>query len=171
MNSSTPTTRAIAFHGDDCYHQEHFGDLDKVIAGRKIIIEVAYIMLILWEKSDNYQLARSQCSSMIMTPLFGHEELSSQLWTSPYSTFLMKQHIINSSLLDFSDFPKWNPKFQTMMVKEFGLRNIFNSIQEFARASSGDNHVAEVLEITSGQAGSGQGGKSKISTRSKISLK
>ena len=58
-----------------------------------------------------------------------------------------------------------------MMVQEFGLGSIFNSIQEFARATSGDNHVAEVLEITSGQAGSGQGGKSKISTRSTTYLK
>ena len=95
---------------------------------------------------------------------FWLEELSSQLRISPYSTFLMKQHIINSSLLDFSDLPKWNPKFQTMMVQEFGLRNILNSIQEFARASAGDNHMSEVLEITPGQAGSGPGGKSKIST-------
>ena len=83
----------------------------------------------------------------------------------------MRQHIIDSSLLDFSDFPKWNPKSQTMMVQEFGLGNIFNSIQEFARVSSGDNHVAEVLEIASGQAGSGQGGKSTISTISNRFLK
>ena len=83
----------------------------------------------------------------------------------------MQQHIIDSSLLDFADFPKWNPKFQTMMVQEFGLGSIFNSIQEFARATSGDNHVAEVLEITSGQAGSGKGRHSNISTRSNIYLK
>ena len=143
----------------------------QVIAGRTIILEAACILLKRWEKYDNYQLARSRCGSMIMTPLFGHEELSSQLRISPYSTFLMKQHIINSSLLDFSDFPKWNPMFQTMMVQEFGLRNILNSSRPQVDDSSGDSNVAEVLEIPSGQAGPDQGGKSKMSFKSKRSLK
>ena len=44
-----------------------------------------------------------------------------------------------------------------------------NSSRPQVDDSLGDSHVAEVLEITSGQAGSGQGGKSKRSTRSKIS--
>ena len=89
-----------------------------------------------------------------MTPLFGSEQLSSLLRESPFSAFLMTQHI--KGHIDFSDYPKWNLKFQTMMAREFGAVevDILNSSRPQVDDSSGDDHVAEVLEITSGSKGS-----------------
>ena len=103
----------------------------QVIAGRTFILKAALILLDIWEKCDNYQLARSRCNSMIMTPLFSHEELSSQLRTSPYSTFLMKQHIINSSLLDFSAFPSGTRHF-----RQYGSRSLASRTSSIPSRSS-----------------------------------
>ena len=120
----------------------------QVIAGRAIILRAAIILQNLWEKYDKWLLFG------IVTLLFGSEQMSSLLRESPFSAFLTKQHIKGHT--GFSDLPKWNLKFQTMMVRESGAVavDILNCSRPQVDDSSGDDHVAEVLEITSGSKGS-----------------